>query len=234
MNPSGETGGKGIAPGTNSLAAPVIECAPLPMVEVEGKLHRVCFANPAFCRLVKKGAAELVGQPFSELVRNGEKCGALLDRVYETGKCETHIAADHSATDPPYWLYAMWPALGADEKPERVVIQLSRSDHRYLDVASMNEALLISGVREHELREEAERSNSRAQLEIADRILTEVALRESEQRYRTLFNSMDQGFCVIEMIFDEEQKAVDWRYVEVNPTFERQSGLRDAAGKRVR
>src|SRR3712207_8597979 len=37
----------------------------------------------------------------------------------------------------------------------------------------------------------------------------EQRLRTSEERYHTLFNSIDEGFCVIEMIFDENDKAVD-------------------------
>ena len=45
---------------------------------------------------------------------------------------------------------------------------------------------------------------------------------------------MDDAFCVIEMIFDEHGKPVDYRFVEVNPSFEQQTGLHDAAGKRMR
>ena len=62
----------------------------------------------------------------------------------------------------------------------------------------------------------------------------ENALRESEERYRNLFNSMDEGFCIIEMIFDEHEKPVDWRFVEVNPSFEKQTGIPDIVGKRIR
>ncbi|MEO6035945.1 MAG: PAS domain S-box protein [Verrucomicrobiota bacterium] len=61
-----------------------------------------------------------------------------------------------------------------------------------------------------------------------------AALRESEERYRTLFNSMDEGFCIIEMIFDEDKKPVDFRYLEVNPAFEKQTGMADPKGKRMR
>jgi PAS domain S-box-containing protein len=60
------------------------------------------------------------------------------------------------------------------------------------------------------------------------------ALRRSEERYRTLFEAMDQGFCIIEMIFDEEERALDYRFLEVNPAFVKQTGLVDAAGKRIR
>ncbi len=58
-------------------------------------------------------------------------------------------------------------------------------------------------------------------------------LRESEERYRNLFNAIDEGFCVIEMIFDDRGKPVDYRFLDVNPTFETQTGLRDATGKRA-
>ena len=68
---------------------------------------------------------------------------------------------------------------------------------------------------------------------ITERKLAEIALHESEERYHNLFNSIDEGFCVIEMIFDEREKPVDYRFLEVNPTFEKQTGLRDAVGKRV-
>ena len=66
-----------------------------------------------------------------------------------------------------------------------------------------------------------------------ERLRAEAALQESEDRYRTLFNSMDEGFCVIDMIFDKQEQPVDYRFLEVNPTFERQMGLHDATGQLV-
>jgi PAS domain S-box-containing protein len=59
-------------------------------------------------------------------------------------------------------------------------------------------------------------------------------LRISEQKYRTLFESIDQGFCTIEVIFDERDYPVDYRFLSVNPGFERQTGLRDVVGRRMR
>lgn len=69
--------------------------------------------------------------------------------------------------------------------------------------------------------------------EVTERKKVEDALRESEERYRNLFNSIDEGFCVIEMIFDEQEKPVDFRYLEVNPAFERHTGLPDPVGLRI-
>ena len=70
--------------------------------------------------------------------------------------------------------------------------------------------------------------------DISDRVQVQIKIRESEERYRNLFNSIDEGFCVLEMIFDEHQKPVDWRFLEVNPSFERHTGMLDIVGKRVR
>jgi PAS domain S-box-containing protein len=70
--------------------------------------------------------------------------------------------------------------------------------------------------------------------DITARKKTEEALRQSEEQYRTLFNSIDEGFCVIEMLFDKNDKPVDFQFLEVNPSFAQQTGLRGAVGKRMR
>lgn len=67
-----------------------------------------------------------------------------------------------------------------------------------------------------------------------DRRLAELALRSSEERYRTLFESMDQGFCIIEMMFDRDGVPVDYRFLEMNGMFEKHSGIVNAVGKTIR
>ena len=69
--------------------------------------------------------------------------------------------------------------------------------------------------------------------DISVRKQNEQALAESEAHYRTLFDSIDEGFCVIEVIFDHANKPIDYRFLEVNPSFIKQSGLKEALGKRM-
>lgn len=59
-------------------------------------------------------------------------------------------------------------------------------------------------------------------------------LAESDNRYRLLFEAIDAGFCIIEMKFDAQGKPIDYRFLETNPAFERQTGLVDAVGKWMR
>ncbi|MBV9406155.1 MAG: PAS domain S-box protein [Abitibacteriaceae bacterium] len=94
------------------------------------------------------------------------------------------------------------------------------------------------------LMERTHRADARAAERIAalnlmeDAILarqeTELAydsLRESEEKYHTLFDSIDEAVIVNEMIFNDEGRAVDFRLLEANQVYERQTGLTDAVGK---
>jgi PAS domain S-box-containing protein len=62
----------------------------------------------------------------------------------------------------------------------------------------------------------------------------EQTLLQEAKRHRQLFEAMDTGFCVIEMIFDDAGKPVDYRFLEVNAAFEEQTGLGNAVGMRMR
>jgi len=66
------------------------------------------------------------------------------------------------------------------------------------------------------------------------RHLTRAALQKSERQYHTLIDSIDQGYCVVEMLFDERGTPVDFRYLEVNDAFAAQTGLADVVGRKAR
>ena len=70
--------------------------------------------------------------------------------------------------------------------------------------------------------------------DITDRKKAAETLQKSEEQYKTLFSTMDEGFCIIEMLFDENEKPIDYIFIEANPAFEKQTGLYKAVGKRIR
>ena len=58
--------------------------------------------------------------------------------------------------------------------------------------------------------------------------------RNTEETYQKLFESINEGLCIIEVLFDADEQPVDYRFLETNPAFDELTGLRDAAGKRIR
>jgi PAS domain S-box-containing protein len=70
--------------------------------------------------------------------------------------------------------------------------------------------------------------------DIDDRRRAEDALRRSSDRYAQLLESIDEGFCIVQVLLDGERRPVDYRFVETNHVFERQTGLDRPVGRTAR
>ena len=75
-------------------------------------------------------------------------------------------------------------------------------------------------------------------IEVADRMwqvlergTMERTLRQNEERYRTLFETVAEGFCIAEVFQDDDGHVTSMCYREANPAFERHTGLRNVIGK---
>jgi signal transduction histidine kinase/FixJ family two-component response regulator len=71
----------------------------------------------------------------------------------------------------------------------------------------------------------------RRQYEARARLL---ALRDSENRFRTLFDTMDEGFCVIEFLDGPHGPLSDYVHVQANPAYERHTGIPHVVDQKVR
>lgn len=59
----------------------------------------------------------------------------------------------------------------------------------------------------------------------SDQVRTRQGLTDMENRYRTLFKTIEEGFAILEPVFDDEKRPIDYRFVDANAAFERHSGI---------
>ncbi len=69
---------------------------------------------------------------------------------------------------------------------------------------------------------------------IRDLEVSQQRLTQSEAKYRDLFNTMDEGFCIIEFLDGPEGPLSDYIHVEANEAYARHAGIPDVAGQRLR
>ena len=163
------------------LCRAVADASPLPMAGLGGPLHTVRYVNLAFCLLNGKSKDELIGTAFCEITPGTNECMLLLDRVAKTGLADSHTGQEHSGIHPLYRSYAMWPLLGADYSHLGIMIQVTEANKFHEDAVAMNQALLLSSIRQHELTESADLLNVQLQAAIILAKKAEEALIGSEK-----------------------------------------------------
>jgi len=124
------------------------------MAAMAGSNHLLRYVNSAFCRLVCKSKDKLIGKPFKEVVPWGG-CLALLDHVFSTGEISIQTEPERTESQSTLWSYTMWPVRGAEDDPVGVMMQVTETTQFHQRAIAVNEQLLLSGVRQHELRETA-------------------------------------------------------------------------------
>ena len=94
-------------------------------------------------------------------------------------------------------------------------------------------SLIIRDNTNRQQPEEIHVANEELQKQGNELLQVNKSLKESESRYRSLFETMTEGFSINEIIYDDYGNPYDIRYLDVNPAFERHTGLKknDIIGK---
>ncbi len=75
---------------------------------------------------------------------------------------------------------------------------------------------------------------SKEELRLRERREFEQRLEAKEERYRALFESIDEGFCVLKLVRDAEGRVRDYQFEEANEAFTMHTGIRNAVGRTIR
>lgn len=139
---------------------------------------------------------------------------------YTEDEIEPNVSAWNRLMHPDDWPRANQhlEAVLRGERKYEIEFRLRHKDGHYVDILS----------RGYPVRREPNGPIVRivgTHFDITERKQVEEALRISENRFKTLFTTINEGFYLSEIIYDESGKPFDYRYIEVNPAYEQIIGL---------
>jgi PAS domain S-box-containing protein len=174
----------------SDLCRPLAEASPAPIAAVEGESNTIRYVNPAFCLLAGRPEEDLVGVPFSGVFEAEDEFLSLFARVYRTGQSETYAAQNQPATSK-FHSCVLWPLMVQPDGAIGIIVQVIGSTLTHEQSVAINQALMLSALRQHELVEEMASMNTHLQTEIAQH-------KQSEGRVRALLESASEAIVVVD------------------------------------
>lgn len=170
--------------------------SPLPMATLEGTSNILRYCNPAFCVLVGKSIEQLIGKPLNHVLPNKDQCLTLLERVFRTKVAESYTEKDPAKPHPVFWSYTIWPVL-EQESLLGLMIQVTETAEAHGKSVSLNEALVLGALRQHELTEAAEKLNELLRMEVAERKQAEESAEELSKKLAATDRAKDEFLAML-------------------------------------
>jgi PAS domain S-box-containing protein len=186
------------------------------------------FVNEAYCRYFNKTRQEIIGKKFIPTIPKEEQAGvgdhfASMTRENPVATIVHRIILPDGRVRWQRWndqaifdengILVEYQSVGRDITDRIVDEEALRREHEELGRAYEQIA-----ANEEELRQQLEEIQAK-----------DAAIKESEARFRSLFSNMIEGAALHELVFDDDGSPVDYRILEVNPSFEHILGITRAA-----
>ena len=166
---------------------------------------------------------------------------AIFQQVVDSGEPYSAYEKPFEYPDQPgrgitYWNWSLQPVKAPNGMVEGVVLSLidvTERKHAQDELHRTNEELEWRvQVRTQELKV----ANLELEEEIIERKKAEIQIKKSEEKYRSLFNNMSEGFGLHKIILDQDGRPCDYRFLELNDAFERLTGISrgKALGKTIK
>jgi len=171
---------------------------------LEGPEHKYSFVNPVTCQILNRTKEELLGKTVKEVFPEVEAQGTI--QLYDE-------------------VYNTGKPFAINELPIQMDILKNGIARQYYfnlsceplrDSEDKIYAILVTAV------------------DVTQQVDVRKRIEASEVKYRSLLNSIDSGFCILEVLFTENEMPYDHRFLEANNAFEKQTGLIDAVGKTMK
>ncbi len=155
----------------SSLCKSSSEYSPHPILAIDRKEQLVIFANTAFVDLFGIGTSEVIDKPLSSIIacNEGGALDLVLKRVFQSNAKETlneklcHIG--HS--NKRYLSFSIWPVAVENNLAAGLMVQVTDATEAVTfrnKVTEINESLIVSAVKQHELVEIANKLNEQLQI----------------------------------------------------------------------
>lgn len=161
----------------------------------ESSPNPMCFFEPQTLAITEVNAAAIAHYGYTQAEFLQM---TLSDLCAHPTTCDLAAIAQQLTTKRPYF------GVSQHRKKDGTLMDVEVNAHRFLVAGKPTNLALIQ--------------------DISDRKQAETALQASEAKYHALFDSIDEGFVLCDVVFDENNTPIDLLYVEANPAAMRMTG----------